>query len=1032
MRALPSFIKFSLLAASIGLLSACGGGDSSGGESVFGVGGATPSPQPEPTVEPSPQETDDPIAVPTVEPTANPTPTPNVQPTPTPPVTPSPVPSVAPTFLPELPEAISGIFIDGPVVNIDYRTQTITDQTSAIGEFAYRENEQITFFIGGIEFPTVNAASLITPFDLAGTNSLSDPLLINIIRLLQSFDDDGELDDAITILDASKQNQATINFNQSVVDFGNDPIVLDVVANFGTGITELVSVEDALIHFANELVQRGDLDGTDTDGDGHIDAIDGDPNNRLIGIDEDLNGAGDPFDVVPEDLIFTALLDLDIQQQVTSDTVTIADIEIPIGITVDGGEYSLNGAAFTANAGMVDVGDTIQLRANASTAFSTTSTITVTIHETPFQWQITTEPEDLSPAPFSFTDVTNVQRTSANTASLVTVSEINSNAPISITNGAQYAINDGPFTGDAGFVQNDDTVLVQLVASPLFDTTVTTTLTIGDQSADFSVTTELDNEPDLINFTAVTEAPLSQVVSSNTVTVSGIQVPVAVSVDSGTGLFSIEGGTFTSDATTVSNGQTLQAQVTASANTAEETAVTLNLAGQLTTFSVTTVTDNTPPTASIAFPPPTSTTDGDYVYIRGTAQDDQSEITSLFVDVDGVPHAATDTSAVDEPAFSSWEVTSGLNGEGVDLPNDQANHSLVVRVTDAVGNEQTNAATVVVNRDSTRAFFPPENVVVTEFSRPFYDEVNNRLISADFSSSIKAVDLNTGLVTNFSDDTVGPSAEPYREPESILQIGGDFLIGDTSLLAGDEIARLFQLSGDGTSRTLVFDLSTPNFADTISFGGMILNPRNSDELLMIGSGGIGRVNLVNQTFDIFSAIDQQLIDRDLTPGAVPAGSDPNLIVGGFLNSFGFDPQSDLLYANNFSQILTINPDSGDRQLFFDASTDFDTFAPLGERLSENGFFLSITIDSQNRRALVVHSCQGLNGTGCLFSINLDTKELVELSSNVTPNSLNNFIDPELVELAPNLGYFIVTALDIIYAVDKQTGNRTIISRAGVE
>ncbi|MDI6743520.1 MAG: hypothetical protein QMD11_12365, partial [Smithella sp.] len=134
-----------------------------------------------------------------------------------------------------------------------------------------------------------------------------------------------------------------------------------------------------------------------------------------------------------------------------------------------------------------------------------------------------------------------------------------------------------------------DTVTIQLTSSGSYSTTKSATLTIGSVSDTFSVTTEAappDTTPDQFIFTDRTGVALSTVITSNTITVSGINTETPISITGGT--YSINGGAYTSDAGTVSNGDTVTIQLTSSGNYSTQTEATLTIGGVSDTFSVTT------------------------------------------------------------------------------------------------------------------------------------------------------------------------------------------------------------------------------------------------------------------------------------------------------------------------------------------------------------------------------------------------------------------------------------------------------------
>ena len=73
--------------------------------------------------------------------------------------------------------ASTGVFIDSPVINIGYRTETQNGVTNSRGEFRYHPGETVTFFIGPLEFPSVLAGAKVTPLDMAETDDVFHPMV---------------------------------------------------------------------------------------------------------------------------------------------------------------------------------------------------------------------------------------------------------------------------------------------------------------------------------------------------------------------------------------------------------------------------------------------------------------------------------------------------------------------------------------------------------------------------------------------------------------------------------------------------------------------------------------------------------------------------------------------------------------------------------------------------------------------------------------------------------------------------------------
>jgi hypothetical protein len=151
----------------------------------------------------------------------------------------------------------TGVFLDSSVVNIGYRTETLEGVTNSLGEYDYVEGETVTFFIGDLELPPVTAAGTVTPLDLAGSDDTSNSTVVNIIRLLQTLDEDGNPDNGITITETAKSAATQVDFELSITDFESSSAVTNLVANSGSSSTVLVPQSEATAHFEDTLVDEG-------------------------------------------------------------------------------------------------------------------------------------------------------------------------------------------------------------------------------------------------------------------------------------------------------------------------------------------------------------------------------------------------------------------------------------------------------------------------------------------------------------------------------------------------------------------------------------------------------------------------------------------------------------------------------------------------------------------------------------------------------------------------------------------------------
>jgi parallel beta-helix repeat protein len=89
-----------------------------------------------------------------------------------------------------------------------------------------------------------------------------------------------------------------------------------------------------------------------------------------------------------------------------------------------------------------------------------------------------------------------------------------------------------------------------------------------------------DTTPNSFTLTPQTGVALNTVTTSNTITISGIDTPTSISIFGGTNItYSINGGAYTSNAGTITNGQTVTVKQTSSTSNNTTTTTTLNIGG---------------------------------------------------------------------------------------------------------------------------------------------------------------------------------------------------------------------------------------------------------------------------------------------------------------------------------------------------------------------------------------------------------------------------------------------------------------------
>lgn len=98
-----------------------------------------------------------------------------------------------------------------------------------------------------------------------------------------------------------------------------------------------------------------------------------------------------PPDNTPDAFDFPDVADADLATEYISDPQTITGIDSGTTISVSGGAYRINGGAWTTDAGTIDAGQTLELRATSSNDPETPVTVTATVGTVSVDWTITTK-----------------------------------------------------------------------------------------------------------------------------------------------------------------------------------------------------------------------------------------------------------------------------------------------------------------------------------------------------------------------------------------------------------------------------------------------------------------------------------------------------------------------------------------------------------------------------------------------------------------------------------------------------------------
>ena len=140
-----------------------------------------------------------------------------------------------------------GILVDSLIVNADYTSPSYSGVTDANGKFTYKAGETVTFKIGEIALGTISnmpADGYVFMQDLVGVprTDTTHPAVLNIARLLQSIDDDGDISTAINITNAVKSNYTQAISAQTATE--ND--LNNLVSAAGKSLVSVASAENHL------------------------------------------------------------------------------------------------------------------------------------------------------------------------------------------------------------------------------------------------------------------------------------------------------------------------------------------------------------------------------------------------------------------------------------------------------------------------------------------------------------------------------------------------------------------------------------------------------------------------------------------------------------------------------------------------------------------------------------------------------------------------------------------------------------------
>lgn len=150
----------------------------------------------------------------------------------------------------------TGVFVDSAVGGVTYTTSSgLSGTTNSSGQFSYNAGDTASFSIGDVSLGSVTAAAVLTPVEVMGASGTADQKVVNLARLLQTLDSDGDPSNGIEITSSTSNSLKgkSLNFDVPVDTFTNDSTIAQIQTAVGK---TLISATSALNHLHTTLSER--------------------------------------------------------------------------------------------------------------------------------------------------------------------------------------------------------------------------------------------------------------------------------------------------------------------------------------------------------------------------------------------------------------------------------------------------------------------------------------------------------------------------------------------------------------------------------------------------------------------------------------------------------------------------------------------------------------------------------------------------------------------------------------------------------
>ena len=273
--------------------------------------------------------------------------------------------------------------------------------------------------------------------------------------------------------------------------------------------------------------------------------------------------------------------------------------------------------------------------------------------------------------------------------------------------------------------------------------------------------TSIDTTPDPFTFTAQTGVALNTTVTSNTITVSGINSAASITITGGT--YSINSGSYTSSAGTVNNGNTVTVRQTSSGSYSSTTNATLTIGGVNGTFSVTTQSA------------PVDTTPDPFTFTAQTGVALNTTVTSNTITVSGI-NAATSITITG----GTYSINGGSYTSSAGTVNN--GNTVTVRQTSSGSYSSTTNATLTIGGVNGTFSVTTQSAPVDTTPDPFTftAQTGVALNTTVTSNTITVSGINSAASITITGGTYSINGGAYTSSAGTVNNGNTVAIRQTS------------------------------------------------------------------------------------------------------------------------------------------------------------------------------------------------------------------------------------------------------------